>query len=242
MAFVASRTILWEPRHFKTRRLFNLHKPKRQDIIVLMKQCKTCGKNKEYSYYYQNSKRGNSWYPNCKVCHVAITIAKRSRRKSDEHTKVDVLANRWRGIISRPRYKGYENVRVKMTRQEFISHMDNTELDRLYNHWIENKRQFRLTPSVDRVDPEGHYEVGNIRWVTVSENAKRARRKGVHRKKAIKQYTRAGKYLRTFNSVTDAAREVKGSVANISNNAKGKIPSAYGHTWKYAVSPEYPNH
>lgn len=48
----------------------------------------------------------------------------------------------------------------------------------LYHNWVENNYDRKLTPSVDRVDPEKGYELSNMEWVTHSENSRRG---GKHR-------------------------------------------------------------
>lgn len=50
--------------------------------------------------------------------------------------------------------------------------------------------------------------------------------------KSVKQYTKEGKYLRTFNSRTEAANFVNGNISAISNCASGKTKTAYGYVWK----------
>ena len=50
--------------------------------------------------------------------------------------------------------------------------------------------------------------------------------------KSVKQYTKEGKYLRTFNSRTEAANFVNGNISTISDCASGKTKTAYGYIWK----------
>ena len=40
-------------------------------------------------------------------------------------------------------------------------------------------------------------------------------------------------YLKTFNSVTEAANDVNGSTGNISLCCMGKHKTAYGYIWRY---------
>ena len=50
----------------------------------------------------------------------------------------------------------------------------------------------------------------------------------------IDQFTLDGKYVRTFDSITDAAKSVgNGKPGSIANNLKGISKSAFGYKWKY---------
>lgn len=46
----------------------------------------------------------------------------------------------------------------------------------LYSQWVASAFEIRLAPSVDRIDREIGYELGNIRWVTQAENSANTRR------------------------------------------------------------------
>lgn len=54
---------------------------------------------------------------------------------------------------------------------------------------------------------------------------------------AVNQYDLKGNFIKTWNSITDAARnvgKVNSGTGNISMVCKGKRGSAYGYKWKYA--------
>ena len=44
---------------------------------------------------------------------------------------------------------------------------------RLYREWVESDYSRKLAPSVDRIDSARGYEIGNMEWVTHSENSRR---------------------------------------------------------------------
>lgn len=50
------------------------------------------------------------------------------------------------------------------------------DFEYLFKKWVESGYDQRLTPSVDRVDPDKGYELSNIRWVTHSFNSANTRR------------------------------------------------------------------
>ena len=50
----------------------------------------------------------------------------------------------------------------------------------------------------------------------------------------VNQYTLDGKYIKTFESMNKAAKDVFGDQTNISMCVHGKIKQAYGFIWKRA--------
>lgn len=46
----------------------------------------------------------------------------------------------------------------------------------LFKNWTEKNYDRKLTPSIDRIDPKKGYTLSNIRWLTHSENSRRATR------------------------------------------------------------------
>lgn len=152
----------------------------------------------------------------------------------DKRTKQDLLRARWTAINSRHLYRGYENVKVLISKNRFFEVFDNEDFEKLFNSWVDGGRKLSLAPSIDRIDPTGHYEESNMRWITFSENASRARNKGVHRRRPVMQFSKDGNYIRTFTSISDAGRAVNGSSRNIVSVARGRISSSAGFIWKYA--------
>lgn len=55
------------------------------------------------------------------------------------------------------------------------------------------------------------------------------------RAKPVDQFTLDGKYVKTWESATDAAREIGGSQANISACCRDKIKTVYGSIWRFAT-------
>ena len=57
--------------------------------------------------------------------------------------------------------------------------------------------------------------------------------RGGSKLKPINQYTMQGKYIKTFESITAAAKEIKCERSNIRAAAQGKQQSSHGYKWKY---------
>lgn len=51
--------------------------------------------------------------------------------------------------------------------------MQSNAFHRLYRQWVESGYDRKLAPSVDRIDSTRGYELGNMEWVTHSENSRR---------------------------------------------------------------------
>ena len=80
-------------------------------------------------------------------------------------------------------------------------------------------------PQVDHIDNDKtHNYVNNLQWITNRENCRKSNNK------AILQYDLDGNFVHEWPSATDVGREVR---SNICNCLKGRIPTAYGYTWKY---------
>lgn len=62
----------------------------------------------------------------------------------------------------------YNNVEVRMTRKEFV-----VWATPAYAEWFEKYPD--LHPSIDRIDPDGHYELSNIQIIPLEENMARSR-------------------------------------------------------------------
>jgi len=54
-------------------------------------------------------------------------------------------------------------------------------------------------------------------------------------KKPIEQWDVYGNYIRTFDSITEAAKSVNGIPSNIKYTADGKYKKAYNYTWKWVT-------
>lgn len=96
-----------------------------------------------------------------------------STKSTDRKTAYQIAAAAWNRLTSRAGAKYnhsqcYKNVEVRMTRDEFMSWAVPE-----YEKWLSEHPD--LTPSVDRIDSVGHYEIGNLRLIEVQKNRRRAK-------------------------------------------------------------------
>lgn len=57
--------------------------------------------------------------------------------------------------------------------EEFVEWGLTPEFEEMYQRYLKSGKDRKLAPSVDRIDPTKGYVLGNIQWLTLSENSKR---------------------------------------------------------------------
>ena len=59
-----------------------------------------------------------------------------------------------------------------LEKQEFYNFSYNDpDFNKLFDQWVDSDYQRKLSPSIDRIDASKGYFIGNIRWLTHSENS-----------------------------------------------------------------------
>lgn len=123
-----------------------------------MHTCPHCKQSLGANHFYRNAARRNGLSILCKPCHKAY--------EATPHRKAN---NTWHTINARVRrQQSYEHVTVNMTQDAFLGWAVPA-----YSLWMALHPQ--QTPSLDRVDPDGNYELGNLQILERGENSRRAR-------------------------------------------------------------------
>lgn len=99
-------------------------------------------------------------------------------------------------------------------------------------------------PQINHIDGNKlNNKLENLEWVTRSQNQKHAYSIGLQTpivgsknvsSKAIAQYSLSGEFVKKYESIGIAAREVKTRVSSISNCLTGRLRSLNGYKWEYA--------
>lgn len=138
-----------------------------------MKLCKLCQIQKPLTEFHRNCKSPDGLLHQCRVC---ISAKKKLAYRVNPTTKAIAV---WHGILQRAgnasgRHPTYANIEVRMSRAEFLA-------------WaVPAYRRFeRKNPgsraSVDRKDPDGHYEIRNLRVIAMVANQRLAKaNKNIH--------------------------------------------------------------
>jgi len=85
------------------------------------------------------------------------------------------MKSRTNGKAGNKQSRGYWMGLDILSREEFYEWATTPEYSKLWETWRQSKFKQKLTPSIDRINPEEGYVIGNMEWVTTSENARRAR-------------------------------------------------------------------
>ena len=73
--------------------------------------------------------------------------------------------------INDPKKPYYTKEMLQITRSELLKFLnESTQYNECYLRWKTSEFDFRLTPSLDRIDNGMGYFIGNIRVVSVEEN------------------------------------------------------------------------
>lgn len=81
--------------------------------------------------------------------------------------------------------------------------------------------------------------VDNLEWVSSSQNKQHAFLKKENKRsrgKAVNQYTKEGIFIKTFDTITDAAEELGCCIAAISNCCLGRTKTSQGFRWSFVES------
>lgn len=84
------------------------------------------------------------------------------------------------GVLKNKRHL-YEGLEILDKKEFYKWSMEESNFMYLYRDWVFSGCDLKLSPSIDRIDPEKGYVIGNIQWLTFSQNCSRIRGKSYKR-------------------------------------------------------------
>lgn len=96
-----------------------------------------------------------------------------------ERTKKGKIMRIYRNMLSRvtgvqkQKFHLYQGKEILPKNEFYDWAISSNDFHSLFDAWVESGYERRLAPSVDRIDSSRGYEVGNMEWVTHSENSRR---------------------------------------------------------------------
>jgi hypothetical protein len=169
--------------------------------------------------FYRNARRETGLSVLCKACHRTYEGTPDRRAKRTWNT----LHQR---IHKQP---AYAHVEIRVTRAVFLRWAVPA-----YTRWM--TAHPGRTPSLDRKDPDGHYEIGNLRIISRSENCRLARNhRNVHAPAGLawcggkcKAYLPRAKFQRCsthYNGLQKRCRDCQNATVAAAKAARGPAAS-----------------
>ena len=143
--------------------------------MVKHKTCSNCGTSSDSSRF-----KGRQCFPciNLKQRHYREKTANSSTRSYEKTLKGYIMrtyrnmTSRIRGILKKKAHL-YEGKSI-LTKDEFYDwSLNSKDFLNLMDKYKESGYDLKLAPSIDRIDSSLGYDLGNIQWVTFSENSSR---------------------------------------------------------------------
>ncbi len=191
------------------------------------KICTGCGKRKKLSEFGKDKYQISALKCRCKECHKEY----RDNNKEKINQKIQIYRKKypWRRTLvdikqrcTNPNNNNYKNYGLRGIKCLITS-------EELKSLWIRDKAWLLKEPSIDRKDNDGNYELSNCEFIEMIDNNKK------HGYKKVIQYDLNNRFIREFESVISASKELKIDKTGISHCCRGKIHciTSGGFKWKY---------
>ena len=142
------------------------------------KKCFICGMVKDIDDFYTHPQMPDGHLNKCKECTKSYMRnrdtreidKKRYRTNPDRYIKQKyyMMKRRCNGKTDHHSYDGRE----LLSFEEWMSWNETvkTEFAKLFNDWMQSGWDRKKSPSIDRIDNNKGYIIGNIQWITNQEN------------------------------------------------------------------------
>jgi hypothetical protein len=171
-----------------------------------LKCCSQCGEVKPLTSFYKHNRLSDGRRPEC------IDCSKKKRKEIEENDPYTSTLNRLADNILKRTVYALDKPKNRIYKERGIKCLLGNNraevrgiLRKHYGYEIKRLLRKGQKPSVDRIDPYGNYELGNIRIVSLQENLSRADHSHVRQsvrviypngdKKEFPSISHAAKYL-----------------------------------------------
>lgn len=195
-----------------------------------MKKCSFCKIEKRDDDFYKCS---------CNKCKECVKESVRKRREAIgdvyDRTRHGVLRVMYKTQKRNNILRGYGD--MEYSKSELGEWLSNNGFDDMYSDWVSSGFIKDLKPSVDRIDSEAGYSIGNIRLVTWRENRmsqyddiKKGSGSSGKRCKPLLKISHNGCILKEYPSYNEAKRDAGYS---LEYQIKNKTKCRNGFLWRY---------
>lgn len=204
------------------------------------KKCIICGEVKPINEYYVHKQMADGHLNKCKECckeYEHNHDTKKNDLKRYRTNPSRYLYHKYSGIVSRCSGKhGHKSYAGR----EFLSRSDwdnwcsqtmDTFLS-LYHTWQKSEFKRSLAPSVDRINNEEGYVIGNLQWVTNEYNSKKYIDEEAEKKGEIIVY-KNNRIVGKYKTQQEVANAIRGRQGNISTVLLGKRKTYKGYSFEY---------
>lgn len=151
-------------------------------------RCNFCGESKPKDQFTKNRSIKRGCNLECKVCKNKKQKTYRDtgnniNTKMYEKTKKGYLVRTYRNMKSRvsgvlkKKSHLYEGLNILDKEVFYKWALDDATFNELFDNWVSDGYDRKLSPSIDRIDSTRGYDEDNIQWLTHSENSKKIKRK-----------------------------------------------------------------
>lgn len=145
--------------------------------------CNFCGETKDREYFTKNKSIKRGYNLCCKLCsNEKQKVYRVSNGNVEtlkyEKTKKGYLVRTYRNMLSRvtgiqkKNLYLYEGLEILNKESFYEWALQDLEYHRLFDEFTASGYIRKLSPSIDRIDTDKGYVLGNIRWLTHSENSR----------------------------------------------------------------------
>jgi len=159
----------------------------------IKKTCFVCKKKKALSEFYKHPEMLDGTVNKCKECNKKENKENWWKHRDEKreydtkrhrHSIQRILSHRYAGIKRRCEIGGNNGRRYKVTGKEYLSKAQFMEwcysedvykkFISLYEDWVKSGFLEKKSPSIDRINSKKSYILGNLQWLTKSDNCKKS--------------------------------------------------------------------